>query len=278
MELKIIEKGQPMTLEANFDELKAWITEKAQIYESMYYSEDQLKDAKADKANLNKLKKSLNDERIRREKEYMKPFKDFKAQVDEIINIIDRPIMAIDTQLAEYETRRKGEKEKEIKKSWEFSGHPAWLELSQIWDPKWLNASVPLSAVEKEIEERLAGIKADIDTVTQLPEFGFEATEIYKRTLNLSAAIQEGKRLADIQKRKEEAAQPPKQEVKSPFAEQPTKEEMEEVKKQVEQIENPKYLVRLEIEVTMTQARELRAWLDAHEIKARQIGGQKNGQ
>lgn len=274
MELKITEKGQPMILEANFDELKAYITEKAEIYKSLVYSEDQLKDAKADRANLNKLKKSLNDERIKREKEYMQPFNEFKAQINEIIDIIDRPIMAIDTQLAEFEARKKDEKEKAIKKSWETSGHPAWLELSQIWNKRWLNASVSLAAVEKEIEEKLKQIKSDVDAITHLPEFGFEAMETYKSTLNLSAAIAEGRRLSDIQKRKEEAKKAEEEKPQtSPFAPEPTptKEEMEEVKRQAEQIENPRYKVKLEIEVTMTQAKELRAWLDAHGIKARQI-------
>ena len=46
---------------------------------------------------------------------------------------------------------------------------------------------------------------------------------------------------------------------------------MEEAKRQAQQIENPRYRVRLEVEVTMTQAKELRAWLDSHGIKARQI-------
>lgn len=271
MELRITEKGEPQVIEFNFEELKAELVERAKVYESMVYSEDQLKDAKADRAKLNKLKKDLNDERIRREKEYMIPFNEFKAQVNEIIAIIDRPIKAIDMQLAEYEARRVNEKAKEIEKIWKASGHPAWLEFTQIASSKWMNASVTPASIEKEINEKLAQIKNDLDVVTTLPEFGFEATETYKQTLNLGAAIAEGKRLADIQKRKaEEEAKKPE---KSPFEPEPepTKEQMEETKRQAQQIENPRYRVRLEVEVTMTQAKELRAWLDSHGIKARQI-------
>ena len=51
------------------------------LYEITSASDEKIKEAKADKANLNKLKKALNEERIRREREYMEPFNDFKAKV-----------------------------------------------------------------------------------------------------------------------------------------------------------------------------------------------------
>lgn len=43
----------------------------------------------------------------------------------------------------------------------------------------------------------------DVLTISQLPEFSFEAMEVYKATLDINKAIAEGMRLADIQKRKE---------------------------------------------------------------------------
>ena len=38
-----------------------------------------------------------------------------------------------------------------------------------------------------------------------MPSFGFEATEVYKSTLDINRAINEGRRLEEIQRRKEEA-------------------------------------------------------------------------
>ena len=80
MELKVAEVQLPEAILFNYDELKKELTEKVKTYETMAYTDDQIKDAKADRANLNKLKKALNDERIRREKEYMQPFNEFKAK------------------------------------------------------------------------------------------------------------------------------------------------------------------------------------------------------
>ena len=68
MELKINEIAIPDQIVWNFDELKTELAEKVREYEITIYSEDQIKEAKADRAALNKLKKALNDERIRREK------------------------------------------------------------------------------------------------------------------------------------------------------------------------------------------------------------------
>lgn len=107
MELKIEEIQAPAKISWNFEELKAEISAKVQHYEMLVYDEDQMRTAKKDRAALNKLKKALNDERIKQEREYMKSFNEFKAQVNELIKIIEKPITAIDTQIKAYEEKRK---------------------------------------------------------------------------------------------------------------------------------------------------------------------------
>lgn len=96
MELRVNEVQLPEQITFNYEELKEEIAGKVSHYETLVYTDDQIKEAKADRADLNKFKKALNDERIRREREYMQPFQDFKDKIDEIIAIIDKPIMLID--------------------------------------------------------------------------------------------------------------------------------------------------------------------------------------
>ncbi len=205
MELKIAELKIPEQINFNYDELKAELTAKAHDYEVMVYGEDQIKDAKADKAALNKLKKALNDERINREREYMKPFNEFKSQINEIISIIDKPIAVIDTQVKEYEKKKQEEKQDAIKQLWLGIEHPDFVLLGSIWNNKWLNTTFTLKKVEEEINERLAQIAADVKTLESLSEFSFEALEEYKHSLDVGKAIAEGQRLVAIQKAKEEA-------------------------------------------------------------------------
>ena len=71
MELKINQIAIPERPSFNYEELKQEIAKKSEVYASLVYNENEIKAAKADRSNLNKLKKALNDERIRREKEYM---------------------------------------------------------------------------------------------------------------------------------------------------------------------------------------------------------------
>lgn len=205
MEFKINEVQIPEKPTFNYEELKQELQEKANMYASLVYGDDEIKQAKSDKANLNKLKKALNDERIRQEKEYMKPFNEFKAQVNEIIGIIDKPINVIDEQVKLFEEKQKDEKLEKIKEFWEGTEHPDWLHCKQIFDSKWLNTTTSMKKVQEAITERLAQIDADVKTIGSLPEFSFEALETYKMTLDLNRAIAEGQRLADIQRRKQEA-------------------------------------------------------------------------
>lgn len=204
MELRVEELQLPQEIRFNYEELKKELSEKVEMYTNLMYTDDQIKNAKADRADLNRLKKALNDERIRREKEYMKPFNEFKAQINEIIGIIDKPVSLIDKQIKEYEEQQKAEKKQKIA-GYFFTGEsPEWLTLPMIWDEKWLNASVSMKSIQEQIDARIKAINSDLATLSNLPEFAFEAIEVYKETLDLNKSIAEGHRLSEIQKRKAE--------------------------------------------------------------------------
>ena len=53
----------PQKIEFNFEELKADLIPKLDYYKNLVVSEDGIKEAKADKANLNKLAKAIDDKR-----------------------------------------------------------------------------------------------------------------------------------------------------------------------------------------------------------------------
>ena len=199
MELKINEIAIPDQIVWNFEELKTELAEKVREYEITIYSEDQIKEAKADRAALNKLKKALNDERIRREKEYMKPFAEFKAQVAEVISIIDKPVYLIDQQIKTYEERRRQEKEDEIRGFLKTYQIPYGIDPERIFDGSWLNASVSMRNIKLEIQDLINNIMADIKTLEELPEDKDLAISAYVETLNLRTALQ---RVRDEQDRR----------------------------------------------------------------------------
>lgn len=205
MEIKVNEYQLPENISFNFEEMKQELTEKVSMYETMVYTDDQIKVAKEDKANLNKLKKALNDERIKREKEYMQPFNAFKAQINEIISIIDKPIAVIDKQVKEYEENQIQAKMDAIKSYWESVEHPDGLTLEKIFDSKWLNATVTMKAIKTSIDDSIIKFKADMDTLVNLPEYSFEAQQEYISSLDLKKALDEAHRLSEMAKKKAEA-------------------------------------------------------------------------
>ena len=214
MELTVKEITFPEVIEFNYDELKAEITARTAKYANLVYSEDQINEAKKDLANLRKFTKALSDERIKVKNDCLKAYEPFETKIEELSGIVEEHINSIDTQVKNFEIAEKATKKLQIETFFSYCNPYEWLKLEQIFDEKWLNKSVKLEAVRTEINEKLQKIAADLETLSKLPEFGFEAEEVYKLTLDMNNAISEGKRLADLQKRKTEATATPKPEAK----------------------------------------------------------------
>ena len=277
MELRVNEVAIPEKIDFNYEELKAELTSKVSFYETLVYTDDQIKDAKADKANLNKLKRALNDERIRREKEYMQPFNVFKAQINEIIGIIDKPIAVIDEQVKAFDEKRKAEKQNAIEELFATIGFQNFVTLEKIQDPKWLNASVSMKSIEEQMKSRMYEIGNGVLTLSQLPEFGFEATEVFKETLDINKAISEAKRMSEIAKAKAEAeasrkAEEERKAQRVAMAQAMTPpEEVQPTPVQESHPEPQKMVVKFEVELTTEDATALREFFQSRNITFRAI-------
>lgn len=205
MELKMNEFQLPGQILFNYEELKQELTEKVSYYENLVYTDEQIKEAKADKATLNKLKKSLNDERIRMEREYMEPFNDFKSKLNEIISIIEKPIAAIDLQVKAYDDKQKQDKKDQIMALWKEMEKPAELKFDLVFEERMLNTSFNMKHVKTCFTDAIDKFNRDVKTLEELPKFGFEAKHVYFKTLDINLALAEGQRMAQIQKKKQEA-------------------------------------------------------------------------
>lgn len=202
MELRMSEYQRPQSISFNYEELLKALTERAAMYETVVYSEDQIKAAKSDRASLNKLKAALNDERIRLEKDYMQPFETFKAQINEIIRIIDKPIQAIDKQVKAFEQQQRDAKLQEIEDYFKSCEPPADIQLMTFMDQKWLNASVSMKTIEKAIAEKMDKVRQELEILRNLPHHAFEAELVYISTLDISKAVCEANRLEEMDKKK----------------------------------------------------------------------------
>ena len=263
----IIQTAEPGRISFNFEELKTELSAKVESYKTMAYTDETMKDARNDRASLNRLAKALNDERIKREKEFMVPFNEFKAQIKELISIIEEASENIDAQIKEYEDRKKKEKLETIEKIWdEVIEHPEWLQCSDIFSTRWLNASVSMETVKKEIAEKLEKINTELGILQDLPEYSFEGIEYYKRSLDLGQAIAETKRLGEIQRKKEAEAEA--QKILADKVKGQGQATAEEVKAYEEAPEPVKmWWVNIRAKVSVAQSKELTAWFNDHNIE-----------
>lgn len=163
MEIKVEEIQALEPVKWNYEEAKKYALKIKEQYESLVYTEETMTQAKSDRATLNKFTKAINDERIRIEKEFMKPFEPFKNQCKEVITLIDDAAKTIDKQVKEFELKEQAEKEQQIKVIFDtYVGEFKDLILFDIaFNPRWLNKTYTLKKIEEEINHLV--VKTDED-------------------------------------------------------------------------------------------------------------------
>lgn len=274
MELKIYnprEDGFIKAIEWNYDELKAELSQKLEEYKGFVYTEDQIKEAKADRAKLNALATAIDDKRKQLKKQCLQPYEAFEAQIKDLLAVIKEPVALIDSQIKGYEEEKKQKKLEEVKALFERVKDAAGEELEfvgfeQIFEDKFLNASLSLKMVETVISNKFNSIKCNLKTIADLKEYSFEATEVYKETLNLNEALEKARYMVEIAKKKAEAdAADGKEDTE---ASEDTAATAATAK---EGTEEKRAWVRFEAYLTSTEARALGAWFKLKNIKIRRI-------
>lgn len=235
VEFEVKKMEVPAIPEFNFDELKESLQEKTIKYENLIYNDNEITQAKKDRADLNKLKKAINDKRIAMEKEYLQPFNEFKRKVNEIIEIIDRPINAIDVQVKNYEAQVLEQRKKSVQESFEKLNPYEWLKLEQINNPKWLLASASKKSIEEDMQMQFNMIATELKSIESL-DYADHAFETYKASLSMSKALEKVAELKELDKalaeRKAKLEEAAREEAKAQEAvkEEPKAENKEEQK------------------------------------------------
>ena len=177
----------------NYDELKAELAERLQHYNGLVVTEDTIKDAKTDRANLNKLRTAIDTRRKEVKKAYMVPFNNFEAQCKELTALIDEPIKVIDYQLNEFDERRKQEKLKQVIDEYEILIPDAQKDIipfDRIFDKRWLNSTMSILKVQDALRDWSKRVGADLiamDAVDQ--EYRAAVRQKYIETLDIQKAI-----------------------------------------------------------------------------------------
>ena len=226
----------PKTIEFNFAEIKKELAGNLEKYQNMVVTEDAIKDAKAYRAKLNKLKEAIEKKRKEIKAECLAPYTAFEKQVKEIVSMIEAPMLAIDGQIKEFEAARKTEKMEEIGAYYKANAADIidLVSFERIFDPKWLNATASMKSIEEEIDKTVTRISGDITIIKSMAlECESAVLSRYIATLDMSEAMAEKTRFEDEQKRIEEFTE----RQKARQAARAASQKLEEVKKEALDVE-----------------------------------------
>lgn len=182
----------------NYEELKGGLQESLKKYQNLVYTSQNIKEAKDDRATLNALKKSLNDEKIKIKKEFEVPYKDFEDKIKELIELVDKPASEIDKQVKIFEEAEKAKKRESIENIYaeNIGSYADLISLQQIYDSRWENKTYKETDIKKEIQDIVKKADNDIKVIAELKsEFEFQIKDTYFRTLDLGQALVEKQRL-----------------------------------------------------------------------------------
>ena len=167
MQLEVSEIKALEPIKFNFEQLKQEITTKVENYKNIVYSEENIKEAKADRANFNKLAKALNDEKIRVKNTVLEPYLPFEKQCNELIDLVKEASTHVDTQIKSYEQQIKDEKLKQIMNFFleNVGDYADLINFDDIYNERWLNATYKMEQIEKDILHTLAKTKTDMAVI-----------------------------------------------------------------------------------------------------------------
>lgn len=207
MELKIYAPQETefiSEIKWNHEDIKKEVSAKVSYYKDLVYTDEQIKDAKADRATLNKFVTALEDKRKEIKKQCLAPYEAFERQMKEIVAIVQEPIALIDAQVKGYEEKQKQEKLEQVKALWDSMDHPEELTFEKVFMDKFLNASTSMKVVEQYFKDDITRFNRDMATIEKLPEYSFEAKQVYIATLSINQALDEAHRLSEVAKKKSE--------------------------------------------------------------------------
>lgn len=266
----------PAEIGFNFEELEAALAYRVEHYNHMVVTEDSIQEAKADLANLRKLKEAIETRRKEVKKECAKPYNEFEAKIKKLVALIDAPVAAIDGQVKKFAEQEREQKLCEIEAAYNELVPETIREiipLDRILDPKWLNKGTTMKSIRESLDKRAKRVDVDLLIIDGMdPNYKPAVRAKYIETLDIATAMhykdeiieaeerfrqQEEARAQRDAQRAARANQVPQAEEKPPVA------ALEPIREPAPQPTNGErlYTLHLELKLTRRQADALKKFL-----------------
>lgn len=179
-------------IKANLEDIRQYVHNITVRYHNVQYSDEDMKTAKADRADLRHLKEDIESKRREVKKAWNAPYTAFENEIKAITALIDEPVALIDGQIKDYEARKKEERKDGLRaffNKWNKLG--TLINFDDVLQEEWLKLSVKESKVHGELLGKLEQIGKDIAALEASiePEYRTECLAAYCKTFNLADAM-----------------------------------------------------------------------------------------
>lgn len=195
-EISVVVSQEPGKVTWNFEEIKKSLEDSVAVYQGMVYTDDTIKTAKSDVAELRALAKAIEDRRKEVKEKCLEPYNIIEKQAKELVALVNKPIEAINIQVQDYESRRKEAVRAKIDAYWKQKcvalPENIWEAAhSKIYDSRWENATATQKSWKDGIDNGVAEIQGAIETIKSFSsEFEEDMLNSFYTDLSLQNAIQ----------------------------------------------------------------------------------------
>lgn len=210
MELKIynpVEDGFIKKIDWNYEDLKAEIETRTAEYAAAVYNDDSIKNAKDDRAKLNKLKDALEGKRSSVRKQMLEPYEIFSSEIKSLTVLIDKAISNIDGQVKDYESRQRKMKEAKIREFYDANifDLEKYLPFERVIKPSYLNVSTSMKSIKEEISAMIQRVSEGIALLNDTDSpYVVDMKAEFLKTYDIGAALAVKNRLEAAERKRQE--------------------------------------------------------------------------
>lgn len=267
----------PQSLDFNFDEIKNWLAESLANDKDIVIREEEIPEAKARRAQINKVSKAINDAKIATKKQYLIPYEKFESQCKELIGMCSEASDNIGAQLNKFDTIRAEQKLETIKEYFESCVGDLvaeYVTFDDIAQKKWGNATYSMEQAKKDVDFEIQKAATDITAIKAFgSEFELTLLDLYKDSHNLSLCVAKKNSLEqakkDAEERERRIAEKMAQQaaIEKELADHAAKRKAETQAEETEEHTEPTFQVDFRVWCTAKQLNELKTFLKEKGIR-----------
>ncbi|MDD2370856.1 MAG: DUF1351 domain-containing protein [Firmicutes bacterium] len=276
------EDGFVQSIEFNKDEIKAYINQNLDKYQGLIYDDSSIKSAKTDRSTLNIFKSALESKRKEIKNKCLEPYNAFESSIKELIALIDQPLLAIDDQVKDYESRNKAKKREQALEIYNeiFEDYQEVIGFNSIEDKRWQNTTFNIKDVRADIEKIYSNIQTGVKIIKDKnSEFETTLLDVFFTTRDLDLVLRKEESLkkskeAMLEAERLKAEKAKEKTVEKELPQTPYNNSEPIRKTDVEEpteINNDRWY-NFSLYMKQVQVNELKNWIQENKIKIRKLG------